>query len=84
MWLISTICSSIISDKKLFAIFDYFCALSLIFKCKIVNIDGISVLDAHFFQPLEQPALTQLQVKVVPGLVVIEVGLPPHTFNHFL
>ena len=54
-------------------------ALPLILELEIVNIHGIAVLDAHFLQTLEQAALVQLDVEVVPGLVVVEVDIhdPP-------
>ena len=47
--------------------FQHFCALSLIFKCKIVNIDGIAVLDSHFLQPLEQAAPANLLMLTRPN-----------------
>ena len=49
--------------------------LPLIFKLHIVKVNHIAVLDAHFFQSGKQTAFAQLQVKVVPGFVIIKIDV---------
>ena len=49
--------------------------LPLVLEFNIVNIHGISVLDAHFFQTLEKAHSAQLHVEVVPGFIVIEIDV---------
>ena len=64
-----------------------FCHLALIIKFNVVNIHGISVLDAHFFQAGKQAAFTQLQIEAVSGFIIIEIDildqpLQPNTGNY--
>ena len=58
-----------------------FCHLALIIKFDVVNIHGISVLDAHFLQTGKQTAFTQLQVEVVSGFIIIEVDILDQTLQ---
>ena len=49
--------------------------LALIFKFNVVNIHGITVLDAHFLQTLEQADLAQLHVEMITGFIVVDVDV---------
>ena len=49
--------------------------LSLIFKFKIVDINGVAVFNAQFLQPGKQTAFAELQIEVIPGFVVVKIDV---------
>lgn len=60
-----------------------FVCLFRVVEFKIVDADGVAVLDALLFQTVEQAAFAELAIEVHTGLVIVEVDIVQELLEPF-